>query len=757
MNKLITVLLTSTITLLSALTLPQSLMAADPVSTPSLQFSRLAGLDRYQTAFAVADKLASTLQINYSWGQQFQAIVLASGNNWPDAVSGTSLARQNKAPILLLDSKVTSIGSQETFAYMNMHVATGAKIFILGGKGVISSDFTTHLVSMGYSASNIQQIGGANRDETSFLVAKAADSTEVAVVSDQNFYDSISANPLYTLHDGNPCSILLAPPSGTLPKTEKDYLNSCTSAITMGDLGATADMYTLYPVAKWVQGSSASSTEYVTNSQALGSGFTSAFVATGEDFPDALTGTVLANATGGQYGSPVILVKHNSIPSESLLALDSALSASNGNNISSLTILGGQSAVNDTVATGLFGIMSANPNYQISSFSFADQQSIICNISNTNNTITATVPSGVDITSLIPDITVPNNVTLSPPQGVATNFSNPVVYSLTDNNGNVTKYTVTLTQQPPVVVPTTPATPVAVPTIPVTPVAVPTNPITPVASTSTDSITAFSFSNNSDINPVIVESTHSIDALVMYGTDLTHLSPVIAISPGATISPDASQTQDFSTPVNYIVTGQDGSKKQYTVNIMTDLSTSQATEGILSFNIPSVSAIGVIDDIAHTITLTVPADTDVSYLTPTITVVPGSTISPASGVPYDFNLSVPQYTVTKADGSQEPFTVMVIGSKNPYSGGSSANQLISFEFAGVASVTTPSSQANTINISVPRGTDLTQLSPLISASDNTTIFPRLGTVANFSSPVIYTIIAQDGAPQSYTIKVTASL
>ena len=59
---------------------------------------------------------------------------------------------------------------------------------------------------------------------------------------------------------------------------------------------------------------------------------------------------------------------------------------------------------------------------------------------------------------------------------------------------------------------------------------------------------------------------------------------------------------------------------------------------------------GTIDDTAETVAITVPFGTDVTTLTPTITVSTGATVSPASGAATDFTAPV-NYTVTAEDGT----------------------------------------------------------------------------------------------------------
>ena len=58
-------------------------------------------------------------------------------------------------------------------------------------------------------------------------------------------------------------------------------------------------------------------------------------------------------------------------------------------------------------------------------------------------TITVYVPGSVDITSLVPSITISANATVTPGNGVAQDFSQPVTYKVTNNSAEST-YTVTV-------------------------------------------------------------------------------------------------------------------------------------------------------------------------------------------------------------------------------------------------------------------------------------------------------------------------
>jgi len=61
---------------------------------------------------------------------------------------------------------------------------------------------------------------------------------------------------------------------------------------------------------------------------------------------------------------------------------------------------------------------------------------------------------------------------------------------------------------------------------------------------------------------------NTINMLVPGGTDVTHLAPTYTVSPGATGSPVSGTTENFSSPVTYTVTAEDGvTTQQYVVTV----------------------------------------------------------------------------------------------------------------------------------------------------------------------------------------------
>ena len=228
--------------------------------------------------------------------------------------------------------------------------------------------------------------------------------------------------------------------------------------------------------------------------------------------------------------------------------------------------------------------------------------------------ITLTVPYGTVLSSLTPTITI-TGASVSPLSGVPNDFSAPpTTYTVTAADGSTQVYNVTVT----------------------------------AALNPAKDITAFSILG---IPGTIVGT--NITLTVPYGTVLSSLTPTITIT-GASVSPLSGVPNDFSAPpTTYTVTAADGSTQVYNVTVTAALN---PAKDITAFTIYGIHGT-ITEGPPNTIAITVPYDTDVSSLTPTI-VITGASVSPLSGVPNNF--TTPQtYTVTAADGTTKNYTVTV--------------------------------------------------------------------------------------------------
>ena len=266
---------------------------------------------------------------------------------------------------------------------------------------------------------------------------------------------------------------------------------------------------------------------------------------------------------------------------------------------------------------------------EISSFSFDGfvpaAEGIIDKVT---NTIHITVPYGTDTTSMIPAITLSGTADLSPGSSTAQVFSALVAYMVTDTNGIVTAYTVVVNK----------------------------------ALNTENKITSFSFNEFTPfVIGVINKATKTVILTVPYGTDTTNLTPSVVVSEEASINPSSGIIQDFTTPVIYTVTAQNGNTQDYAVTVESELNTEKKINSF-SFNgmIPVVD--GIINETDKTIALTVPYETNAKTLIPSIEISGDAAIVPGNETTVDFTETV-IYTVTAQNDDTQDYLVTVIREK----------------------------------------------------------------------------------------------
>jgi len=255
-------------------------------------------------------------------------------------------------------------------------------------------------------------------------------------------------------------------------------------------------------------------------------------------------------------------------------------------------------------------------------------------------------------------------------------------------------------------------------------------------------INSFGFSGVTSLSTLY--NGDEIIITVPNGTSTT-LTPNISISMGASINPASGVSKNFSTPVNYTVTSKDGNVQIYKINLIVQGSTANF---ILDFNFNSLSpaAVGIINQNLKTIFVTVPYNTNITSLTPTINVSPNASFIPNG----TRNFTSPVvYTVTPQAGPvyKRLYTVSVTVQQ------ASNRSINSFSFDGLTPVVngTISGDYN-ISLTVPKGTNVTTLVPTIIYS-GASINPASGVAQNFSSPVDYNVYAEDGNIRKYRVKV----
>jgi hypothetical protein len=281
----------------------------------------------------------------------------------------------------------------------------------------------------------------------------------------------------------------------------------------------------------------------------------------------------------------------------------------------------------------------------------------------------------------------------------------------------------------------------------------------PVQGTGTRALSAFGFLSP-PVQAIVTEETRTVSLKVPARTDCTSLVAVFVISGTrvtvAGVEQESGKTaNNFERPVEYVVELQDGSRVTYVVHVSVEPPLGQAKSlSLFSFVEPPVSA--VIDESSHTISAVVPRGTDVSSLVAvfaaTGVLVTVDDTEQQSGVTINDFTEPVAYTVTAEDGSTACYLVSV--SVAP----SGEKQLTSFSFQCPGSAAVINEGQRIVRARVPAGTDVTAL---IASFVTTGVSVRAagaaqesGITANdFSAPVDYEVIAEDGSFVIYSVRV----
>jgi len=273
---------------LIAVSLPANVQQANAAT--QLTPKRLSGISRTLTAVEVSKE---------GWPNGASTVVLTRGDNFPDALSGSTLAAAFDSPILLTDSKAISPETETEIA--RLHPTT---VYILGGPGAVSNIIETSLAAK----YKVTRLAGNSRYDTAAKIAlylKDAGkltSTKAVIAYAQNFPDALAISS-WAAHNGVP--ILLSETNSIPDATSKalSYLGITDTIIAGGPGVISPTVESLLPHAIRYGGANRYETS-VKISEGLSLDTNSIFVATGENFPDALAGSALAARTG----SAIVLV-----------------------------------------------------------------------------------------------------------------------------------------------------------------------------------------------------------------------------------------------------------------------------------------------------------------------------------------------------------------------------------------------------------------------------------------------------------------
>lgn len=261
--------------------------------------TRLAGLSRVDTALAIAKA---------SYSGTLSNVILATADNYPDALTGSVLAYKLNAPILLIGS--SDADQEKVLDYLKSNLDPAGTVYILGGTAVVSSAMENKVISSGFA--KITRLGGTDRYETSVKIADqlmVKSGTPLVLAYGENYPDALSISSIAAEMQ---YPILLVQKDGLSDAVKQEIAKMKPSKVYI--IGGEGVISTA--VANQVaQITSPDKTNIVRiagedryeTSLAVAKYFNlsgqSVCVATGDNFPDALAGSVYA----ANHNAPIIL------------------------------------------------------------------------------------------------------------------------------------------------------------------------------------------------------------------------------------------------------------------------------------------------------------------------------------------------------------------------------------------------------------------------------------------------------------------
>jgi len=300
--------------------------ALDP---SSVAVERISGADRYAVAVAIS-KLAFPTKAG--------TVFIATGQNYPDALSASPAAVRMDGPLLL-----TNPGALPDVVRHEIVRLSPPKIVVIGGSAAVSGAVLTTLKTL---APTVVRLGGVDRYEVSRTIAKfgrgSSDIPTAYVANGTSFPDALSAGsasgavgaPIILVPGAN--STIGSSTLGVFSDLGTDLVKIAGGTDTVSARMATSVTSAGYGVAR-LSGTDRFQTAVAINADAYKASST-VYFATGYNFPDALAGSVLA----ARQKAPLFLVPTSCVP-ETVLSEIASLGATR------VVLLGGIAALDRSV------------------------------------------------------------------------------------------------------------------------------------------------------------------------------------------------------------------------------------------------------------------------------------------------------------------------------------------------------------------------------------------------------------------------
>jgi putative cell wall-binding protein len=296
---------------------------------------RIYGENRFETAFIVADYITSFTENN-----KLDTIIVASGANFADALSGSYLASVKGAPILL---SYKDKQNKDVADYIEKNLSSNGVVYILGGTAAVPQSFEDIMIAKGI---NYKRLAGDNRYGTNLEILKEAgvgDGAKVLVCTGKDFADCLSASatgmPILMVHTkmtDAQTNYLATLKNSSFCIIGGENAVSAASAETIGKFGKVDRI--------------AGAHRYETSVKVAETFFDepyTVFLAYAKNYPDGLCGGVLS----GMLGAPLLLTD-----SKYYSYAQAYVENHCANSVMEGIALGGNALISDDAIRSIFGL-----------------------------------------------------------------------------------------------------------------------------------------------------------------------------------------------------------------------------------------------------------------------------------------------------------------------------------------------------------------------------------------------------------------
>lgn len=254
-----------------------------------------------------ADRYATAAEIAVDGFSEPATVFLATGLDFPDAIAAGPAAAAVGSPVLLVQRDWVPTATGEQLARIDPE-----RVVILGGSGVISESVAVSLAATG---ADVIRLAGMDRFATAAAISTYSfpHGSDVAfVVYGGDFPDALAAGAA-AAHLGGPVLLTSGDSLPEATRAELIRLNP-TKIVIVGGAGAVsqgvANQLALLGAVSRLAGSDRYTTAAAASAFTFPEGASTIYVATGEDYPDALAGAALAGIAAG----PVLLTESSRLP-----------------------------------------------------------------------------------------------------------------------------------------------------------------------------------------------------------------------------------------------------------------------------------------------------------------------------------------------------------------------------------------------------------------------------------------------------------